>query len=269
MNESNRTPNRPGRRGWRHAVPALLTAALTALCAACVAPDSSVAGQPSTLTQTQADAIVQELREIRRLLENMEKTGLAQAAPKPKTPTTARVSIQDGATLGRTDAPVTVVEFTDYQCPYCLRFVEQAFPKLKQDFIDTGKVRWVVRDMPLGFHQNARKAAQAARCAGEQNKFWEMREVLFANAKQLDADKLPSYGELIGLDTVAFDACLESERHLQGIDRSADTAGDAQITGTPTFVIGKADADWVEGNRLIGARDYRVFEEQIRKLLPN
>jgi protein-disulfide isomerase len=160
-----------------------------------------------------------------------------------------------------------VVEFTDYQCPYCLKFIKETFPKLKEQFIDTGKIRWVVRDMPLGFHQNARKAAQAAHCAGDQDKFWEMRGVLFANAKALEAENLPKYAQEIGLNAAAFGICLASDRHLAGIDQSAQDAGGVQITGTPTFVIGKAASDWVEGNRVVGARDYKVFEEQIVKVL--
>ena len=169
--------------------------------------------------------------------------------------------------LGSADAPVTVVEFTDYQCTYCLRFIQQTFPRLKEEYIDTGKVRWVVRDMPLGFHKNAHKAAQAAHCAGEQDKFWEMREVLFANARKLEEENLPNYAQILGLDMMAFDACLASDRHLAAIDKSMQDAGSVQITGTPTFVVGKATGDWVEGKRVVGARNFKIFEDNIRKLL--
>jgi protein-disulfide isomerase len=219
--------------------------------------------EPATITRDQADALLQELKEIRKLLESIDKKALAQAPRRPPVPTTAKVSIKDSESLGSADAPVTVVEFTDYQCPYCLKFVNDTFPKLKAEFIDTGKVRWVVRDMPLGFHKNARKAAQAAHCAGEQDRFWEMRGVLFANAKQLEEENLPKYAETIGLDAAAFKSCLASDRHLAGIDQSSQDAGSVQITGTPTFVVGKAASDWVEGNRVVGARDYKAFEEQI------
>lgn len=121
--------------------------------------------------------------------------------------------------------------------------------------------------MPLGFHKNARKAAQAAHCAGEQNKFWQMRDVLFINAKKLEAENLPKYAQVIGLDAAAFDACLASERHLALIDQSAKDAGNVKIAGTPTFIIRTAASDSVEGQRLVGARDYSVFEKQIVKLL--
>ncbi len=124
-----------------------------------------------------------------------------------------------------------------------------------------------MRDLPLGFHKNARKAAQAAYCAGEQDKFWEMRDILFINAKKLDAEHLPNYAQVIGLDGAAFESCLSSDRHLAIIDRSSQDAGSVKITGTPTFVVGKAAGDSVEGNRVVGARDYKVFEEQIVKLL--
>jgi len=221
----------------------------------------------AAITPDQADAIVQELKEIRKLLESIDKKSVAQAPKRPPVPPTAKVSVKDSPVLGSADAPVTVVEFTDYQCTYCLRFIQQTFPKLKEEFIDTGKVRWVIRDMPLGFHKNARKAAQAAHCAGEQDKFWEMRAVLFANAKKLEAENLPNYAQTMGLDMTAFDACLASDRHLAAIDKSMQDASGVQITGTPTFVIGKASGDWVEGKRVVGARDFKTFEENIRILL--
>jgi protein-disulfide isomerase len=242
---------------------------LTALSAAWV-PDTRAqqGGDPSAaITRGQADAIVQELQEIRKLLESIDKKSLAQAPQRPKVPPTAKVSVKDSPVLGSADAPVTVVEFTDYQCTYCLRFIQQTFPKLKEQFIDTGKVRWVVRDMPLGFHKNARKAAQAAHCAGEQDKFWEMRSVLFLNAKKLEEENLPSYAQTMGLDMTAFDSCLASDRHLAAIDKSAQDAGGVQITGTPTFVVGTATGDWVDGKRVVGARDFKIFEENILKLL--
>ena len=243
---------------------------LTALGAAAWVPAYAQQGaedSSAAITRGQADAIVEELKEIRKLLESIDKKSLAQAPQRPKVPPTAKVSVKDSPVLGSADAPVTVVEFTDYQCTYCLRFIQQTFPKLKEQFIDTGKVRWVVRDMPLGFHKNARKAAQAAHCAGEQDKFWEMRGVLFANAKKLEEENLPNYAQTLGLDMSAFDACLASDRHLAGIDKSMKDAGGVQITGTPTFVVGKASGDWVEGKRVVGARNHKVFEEQILKVL--
>ncbi|MCU7811082.1 MAG: DsbA family protein [Candidatus Thiodiazotropha sp. (ex Notomyrtea botanica)] len=221
-----------------------------------------------TISNDQADAIVKELKEIRKLLESIDKKGVAQAPKRPSPPTTAKVSIKDSKSMGSAEAPVTVVEFTDYQCPYCLRFVQQTFPKLKKEFIDTGKVRWVVRDLPLGFHKNARKAAQAAHCAGDQGKYWQLHHVLFANAKRLEEINLPKYAQQIRLDTTTFNNCLASGKHLTQIDQSSRDAGSVKITGTPTFVVGKSANDFIEGNRIVGARDYKAFETEITKLLP-
>ena len=101
--------------------------------------------------------------------------------------------------LGAADAPVVVVEYGDFQCPYCKRFVETSFPGLKRDYVDTGKVRWVTRDLPLGFHANAHKAAQAAHCAGEQGRYWEMRDTLFRNNLNLAPEQLARYSAPAGI----------------------------------------------------------------------
>jgi len=255
------------RHGLAIGAAALFLIALNAAWAPDVHAQQGAETPSVAITGDQVDAIVQELREIRKLLENIDKKSVAQAPQRPPVPPIAKVSVKDSSVLGSADAPVTVVEFTDYQCTYCLRFIQQTFPKLKEEFIDTGKVRWVVRDMPLGFHKNARKAAQAAHCAGEQDKFWEMRGVLFANAKKLEEENLPNYAQTLGLDMTAFDSCLASDRHLAAIDKSSQDAGGVQITGTPTFVVGKASGDWVEGKRVVGARDFKIFEENIRSVL--
>jgi len=265
------TPLNLTRTGFRRrlamGVVALFLTVLNAGWSPAAHAEQGAEAASAAITGDQADAIVQELKEIRKLLESIDKKSVAQAPKRPPVPPTAKVSVKDSPVLGSADAPVTVVEFTDYQCTYCLRFIQQTFPKLKEEFIDTGKVRWVIRDMPLGFHKNARKAAQAAHCAGEQDKFWEMRAVLFANAKKLEAENLPNYAQTMGLDMTAFDACLASDRHLAAIDKSMQDASGVQITGTPTFVIGKASGDWVEGKRVVGARDFKTFEENIRILL--
>jgi len=217
----------------------------------------------ATITFGQADAILQELKAIRGLLERIQKQGLAAAPQRPARPTTAEVTIDGRPMLGEPDAPVTVVEFTDFQCPFCKRFITGTFPALKKDYIDTGKVRWVVRDLPLGFHKNARKAAQAAHCAGDQGKYWEMRETLFTNSSALEEDKLPGYAKASGLDVEAFQACLDSEEHLAHIDADIAAAGDVRVTGTPTFVVGPSTGEAVSGKVIVGAQALPVFRSII------
>ena len=221
--------------------------------------DSSVA------SDKKMDAVLLELKAIRQLLEKIEKQGgLAQ---RPSKPTTARISIKGKHAMGAADAPVTVVEFADYQCPFCLRFTKTTFPLLKKKYIDTGKVRWVALNLPLPFHKDARKAAQAAHCAGEQDKFWEMRELLFRNPQKLNAENLPAHAETLSLDMNAFNACLQSDRHLAEIDQDAKDAKAVRLTGTPSFIIGKTASDEISGQVIIGAQPMNKFDAAIGKAL--
>ena len=220
------------------------------------------------MTRDQADAMLQELREIRRTLERMEKADGAGAGQQARVPRTASLELEENRpVLGAQDAPVTVVEFTDYQCPFCRRFVESTFPDLKRDFIDTGKVRWLVYDLPLAFHDNARAAAQAAHCAGEQDKFWQMRGMLFRNNAKLDDASIRTYAEAVGLDTAAFESCMEAGRNMQAMERDGASAQKLRITGTPTFIIGPSDGDRLSGRVIVGAQAIAVFRSEIQRLL--
>ena len=226
----------------------------------------SPAGGDAPISQNTADAILKELKEIRRVLEKIEKQG-GSAGQRPSRPTTAKVSTKGKQTMGSKDAPVTVVEFTDYQCPFCLRFTKTAFPLLKSKYIDTGKVRWVALNLPLAFHKDATKAAQAAHCAGEQGKFWEMREVLYPNPQKLNVTFLPAHAATLNLDIEAFNACLQSTRHLDTIAKEAKDAQAVRLTGTPSFIIGKTTSDVIDGQVVIGAQPMNVFDAAINKAL--
>lgn len=248
-------------------VAALLqTLALTLTLNLSSAP--SFAGETAAVGEgDKMDAILQELKAIRQVLETIQKQGVNQAAQRPPRPTTASVPVDGKPVLGSDTAPVTVVEFTDYQCPYCLRFTMTTFPTLRKEFIDTGKVRWVALNLPLEFHPNARKAAQAALCAGEQDKFWEMRLELFKHPKQLAEQYLPGYATTLGLDLDDFNDCLASERHLAAIDKDAEDAKSVRLTGTPSFIVGKTATDKITGRVIIGAQSVESFSKAIDKLL--
>lgn len=162
---------------------------------------------------------------------------------------------------------MTLVEFTDYQCPFCNRFFTNTFSELKQNFIDTGKLRFVLKDLPLAFHKNARPAAQAAHCAGEQDKYWSMHDKLYENAAKLDPKYLMDYARELSLDMAAFSECVEKKRHLAAIDQDAEEALAAGITGTPTFVVGNSGKDTIDGVTIRGAQPYQTFEGTINNLL--
>lgn len=246
------------------------TIILAAICsiAMLVPPLASSQGvaTPGGISSDQADAILIELKAIRSLLEKIEKQGTTKAQ-QAKKPTTATVAITGQPSMGRPEAPVTVVEFTDYQCPFCLRFIKTTFPTLKEKYIDTGKVRWVAHNLPLGFHPHARKAAQAALCAGDQGKFWEMRTKLFENPQKLDVKYLPGYARDLSLDEATFDACLNGDSHLADIDREAKAANAVNLSGTPSFIIGKTASDEISGRVIVGAQPLNAFESAIKEAL--
>jgi len=249
---------------WRSLLAAMLLA-LVPLAAIAVNPGEAADAQAGG--SKTVDAILEELKAIRQILEKIEKQGLAAGQQRPARPTVATVSISNKPVMGSESAPVTVVEFADYQCPYCLRFTSTTFPSLKRDYIDTGKVRWVALNLPLPFHKDARKAAQAALCAGEQGKFWEMREELFKNPQKLAAEHLPEHAASVGIDVEAFNACLASDRHFADIDQDAKDASKVRLTGTPSFIVGKTASDKITGQVVIGAQPLNVFRAAIRKAL--
>ncbi|MGD2138089.1 MAG: thioredoxin domain-containing protein, partial [Gammaproteobacteria bacterium] len=224
------------------------------------------AAAPAAIPADTADAILIELRAIRALLENIEKQGSSKTKRAAR-PATAKVAISGQPAMGDPEAPVTVVEFTDYQCPFCLRFTENTFPALKEKYIDTGKVRWVAFNLPMSFHPHARKAAQAALCAGDQGMFWEMRTVLFQNPQKLDEKYLPGYAGDLSLDVAAFEACLNGDSHLADIEREAKAANAVRLTGTPSFIIGKTASDEISGRVIIGAQKLTAFESAIQQAL--
>lgn len=226
---------------------------------------------PEGMTRDQADAILNELRQIHQLLANQQA---AAAQPKPVVaaaapPDKVKMSVGQGwYALGREDAPVTMVEFTDYQCPFCRRFESDSFAQLKKDYIDTGKVRFVSRDLPLEFHPNAPAAANAARCAGEQNKFWELHDAIMQDtATDLGPDAILKYGEKVKLDLPSFKTCLDEKKYVAAIQKDTADAGLVGISGTPSFVIGKTASDQIDGVRIVGAVPYSVFDSTIKGML--
>jgi protein-disulfide isomerase len=146
------------------------------------------------------------------------------------------------ASKGSADAPVTVVEYADFQCPGCAAFATQLEAQFTRDYIDTGKVRFVYHDFPLSQHQNAIPAAEVARCAGAQNAFWPMHDLLYANQAAWGTSAQPtglftSYAEQLKLDRPAFEQCMANQTYRAAVVSAQQQAMQAQIMQTPTFVI--------------------------------
>jgi protein-disulfide isomerase len=211
------------------------------------------------VTRQQADAILAELRQIRQLLEK-------QAAPT--LPERTQINVGSGwQVIGREDARVTIVEFTDLQCHFCRQFHAQTFPLIKKNYIDTGKVRFVSRDLPLTeMHLYALKAAEAARCAGDQGKFWEFRSAML-ESPFLNEDAVTSSAKTLALDVAFFRTCLDSGKYKSAVEADANEAATLQIEGTPTFVLARSAKDTLDGVRMEGAQSYPEFQRKIDELL--
>jgi protein-disulfide isomerase len=193
-------------------------------------------------------------------------SGCATQAPAPGAPAASQAG-GDFRTLGRADAPVIVIEFTDLQCPYCAGFAATTFPELRRLYIDTGKVRFSARDLPLSMHPYAIPAAVAARCAGEQGKYWEYRDALFREQPQLAAAPYDQLARRFDLDAAAFTACRSDGRQERRVREEAAVAYSQGIASTPTFLIGRLVKGEFVAETLPGAQPLAVFEQKIEALL--
>jgi protein-disulfide isomerase len=216
------------------------------------------------ITRQQADDILNELRQIRELLEKQQ--GKASGQPEQEQPIRAKLNLNGFQMLGNKDAPLTVVEFTDYQCPFCRQFHVTSYPELKKNYIDTGKARFYSRDLPLDFHANAMRAAQAARCAADQGKFWQLRDIMGANPDKLELANLVEDATGLKMNIAAFRSCVESEKYKNAIQTDVMEAMKIGATGTPAFVVGKSTADGVDGEVVLGALPYAMFDEKLKEI---
>jgi len=222
-----------------------------------------------------------DLQEIKNLLQGAQVVAPAQAAAPAAAQAPARVptaeqtdvmiSVANAPSKGASSAKVTLVEFTDYQCPYCSRHYRQTWPQIEAEYVNTGKVKLVLRDMPLEqIHPQALKAAEAARCAAEQGKYWEMHDRLFANQNALSRKDLSTHAQAIALDVGKFDKCVDSSVGKDKVRQDATDSARAGARGTPTFYLGLTapDSTEIRAVRLIrGAVPYATFKEAIDGLL--
>jgi protein-disulfide isomerase len=231
---------------------------------------AAVPASAQTGTQTienQNKQILEELKVIRQLLEK-----LTTAPPAAARPAAARVTfatLPADRVLGSPTAPVTMVEFTDLQCPFCRVFQTTVFDSLKRDYIDTGKVRFISRDLPLeAIHPMAVGAARMTRCAVEQNRFWEMRHAVLVNNGRLSPDLLDTLAKQVGLDDDKLDACLANITRLDTLIKADIAAArGAGLEATPAFVIGRTQPAGITGDAIMGAQPFAVFDAKIKQLL--
>jgi protein-disulfide isomerase len=169
------------------------------------------------------------------------------------------VLIDDDAVKGDENAPVTIVEFSDYECPFCEKFYTQTLQQIEEKYVETGKVKFVYRDFPLGFHQNAQKAAEAAECAGEQDKYFEMHDLLFEKGVSGGVNSFKQYAQELNLDPAKFNQCLDSGAMASEVKKDLSAGAQLGVSGTPAFFI--------NDKKLVGAQPFQAFEQIIEQEL--
>lgn len=185
------------------------------------------------------------------------------SAPAPSAE--VETSIDDDPVKGSKDAKVVIVEFSDFQCPFCGRFYAQTLPSITSEYIDTGKVMFVYRDFPLtSIHPQAAPAAEAAECANEQGEFWEFHDLIFDNQGSLSIDNYKKWASELDLNTEQFNDCVDSRKYQSEVAQDLSDGSAAGVRGTPGFVVGVLQDDGtVVGQSIRGAQPFANFKAVI------
>lgn len=198
-----------------------------------------------------------------------------QAPAAPAEPTSAKVSLDDDPVEGDKNAPVTLVEFSDYECPFCKRHFDQTYSQLKTNYIDKGKVKLVFRDFPLSFHDPmATTEAIAADCVREQGgdtAYFKMHDLMFTNTTSngtgLTKDQLNKFAGDLGLNVDNFKSCVDTQKYKDEVAKDIADGSKAGTSGTPSFIVAKSTGQEVEGKLIVGAQPYAAFQAEIDSLL--
>ena len=206
-----------------------------------------------------------------------QPTAATPAPPVPPAPSgPVKVSVSDNPVLGDKNAKVTLIEFSDYECPFCKRHFDQGYPQLQKDYLDTGKVKLVYRNYPLSFHDPmATYEAKAALCAREQGgdvTYFKIHDEMFkqttSNGNGLSKDKVKQIAVSLGLNADTVSACADGTKYDAKIKSDIADGSAAGVNGTPSFFVGKSDpSGTITGTIIIGAQPYSAFQTAIDPLL--
>jgi protein-disulfide isomerase len=196
------------------------------------------------------DSMKNDLAAIKKMLES----GARAAPPKPKPFEPRDVMITGASVMGNANAKVTLIEYSDYQCPFCSRHSKQTMPEIIKNYVNEGKVKFLMRE-----------------CAGDQGKYWEMHDILFSNQRKMSDDDLSGYAAEIGLDAGKYSNCLEQKDYAERLKSDIEEGKAMGVSGTPSFVLGltdSSDPNKVKVTKFVrGARDYDSFAKAIDELL--
>jgi protein-disulfide isomerase len=251
------------KREIRLALPALLAAA----CLMTAPSPGWTQSQSDAALKTEVESLKGEVKSLRSELDEVKKT-LHDLTTRPEPVFDATGS----QAMGNANAKLVMIEFSDYQCPYCMDYFTNSYRKIIDEYVKTGKLRYVVRDFPgESIHPYALKAAEGARCAAEQGKFWEMHDGLFNNQRNLGTTGISDSAQSSGLNLTQFQACLDSGKHTAGIKKDEDDTVKLGVKGTPAFFIGTPDpANPLKiklAKIMIGSQPLTAFQQVIDGLL--
>jgi protein-disulfide isomerase len=243
-------------------------AAVTVLAILSLSPPQSQSDEVAALKReiqalkAQQAAMERDLQTIKSLLQQLAQGG-AQGDPF----VSKTIAIADEPTKGNASAKVTIVEVSDYHCPFCRRQTLQIMPQLTAEYVNSGKAKYVFVDYPIAqLHPDAFKAHEAANCAGDQGKYWQMHDILFTNSPAKDSSQLIDEAKMVGLDAAKFTACLSSGRHAPAITDSITRMQQLGVGGTPLTLIGVTPAPGSPMkivSSIYGAKPYAEFKTAI------
>jgi len=238
---------------------------------ACLALSSTALSQSTSPQDLQkaVEDLQGEVKALRAEIDQLRAGLQSQAAARP---TPIVIDVAGSPSRGDVSAKVVLIEFSDYQCPYCMDYFSRTYPQLIADYVKTGKVRYIVRDFPgENIHPFALKAAEGARCAGEQGKFWEMHDYLFNNQKTLPTTAVTDGAKSLGLKMAEFQTCFGGDKYVAEIRKEADEIKKLGAQGTPAFVFGIPDpenpAKVKLAKALVGSQTYTTYQQIIDALL--
>jgi protein-disulfide isomerase len=191
--------------------------------------------------------------------------GVRAVPPEPPLPSEP-LSLEHAALLGDPKAPVAIVAFSDFQCPYCRVFAQDIWPAVQKQFVETGQVQVAFRHLPLdSLHPLARRIAAGAECARQQGRFWEFHDALFARQRELAQANLGEMAAAVGVTASAFTACLDGEAAAGVVLADSSAADGLGVSGTPTFFVGRVTADGrvQVTQRIVGAKAVEVFAKAV------
>lgn len=223
------------------------------------------------VSREEFEALKVETETLKQQLQDLTRAVRSRGGAAPDAIPGAVVSVDGDAFHGKRDAQVTILEFSDYQCVFCSRHSHDTFPQIDREYIQTGRVRYVVRDFPIeSIHPQAFKAHEAAHCAGEQGKRWEMHQKLFSNQRAMSASDLAAHAQSLGLEMAGFQKCLANGPYAAKIRRSLEEGQRLGVRATPTFVVGLTESNGLTVKamrRIVGAQPYSAFKAAIDELL--